>query len=30
MSSARVMDPVEELHDWLVDNWDPDVTIAEW
>jgi alkylation response protein AidB-like acyl-CoA dehydrogenase len=23
-------DPIEELHDWLVDNWDPDLTVAAW
>jgi alkylation response protein AidB-like acyl-CoA dehydrogenase len=23
-------DPIEELRDWLADNWDPDLTVAEW
>jgi alkylation response protein AidB-like acyl-CoA dehydrogenase len=23
-------DPVEELRDWLADNWDPDLTVAAW
>jgi alkylation response protein AidB-like acyl-CoA dehydrogenase len=24
------VDPVEELRDWLADNWDPDLSVAEW
>lgn len=23
-------DPIEELQDWLGDNWDPDLTVGEW
>ncbi len=23
-------DPVEEVNDWLTDNWDPDLTVGEW
>ncbi len=29
-SAPRTTDPIEELRDWLTDNWDPDLSVAEW
>jgi alkylation response protein AidB-like acyl-CoA dehydrogenase len=28
--ARRGVDPVEELHAWLADNWDPDLELGEW
>jgi hypothetical protein len=29
-SAAVGVDPVDELRDWLEENWDPDLTVGEW
>jgi alkylation response protein AidB-like acyl-CoA dehydrogenase len=29
-TAARTDDIVDELHAWLEENWDPDLTVAEW
>src|SRR6516165_1711062 len=29
-SATTTADPIAELHDWLADNWDPDVSVAVW
>jgi alkylation response protein AidB-like acyl-CoA dehydrogenase len=29
-TAARSLDLVDELHSWLDDNWDPDLTVADW
>ena len=28
--AASATDPIAELCDWLVDNWDPDLSVGEW
>ncbi len=30
MTTMTKADPVAEVEAWLEDNWDPDLTVAEW
>jgi alkylation response protein AidB-like acyl-CoA dehydrogenase len=30
MPARTTIDPIDELHDWLEENWDPDLTVAAW
>jgi alkylation response protein AidB-like acyl-CoA dehydrogenase len=29
-TAPSTTDPIAELHDWLADNWDPDLSVAKW